>query len=162
MPSHPPVEQTRKPAVTQTTWRDIPFDNLTPGQVWHTQYELEADTVQGFYSLVGHRPTSSTSAGNDADAPVSPMVFSTFTPMFRAMGGRMEQGTIQTHQSIEVHHVPAYVGDVLDVETRLTQAEVDGHRHRVEVEIVFTLAGAPVCTTRSRYLWGYSRPKETR
>lgn len=167
MPSRPSTEEPPPLVVGQThEWREIPFDELAVGHVWHTTYELDAPTVRGFYALVGHEPGADATPGGATagaiTAPVSPMVFSTFTPMFRAMGGRMEHGTVQTHQVVDLHGAPAFVGDVLDVDVRLLSAEQDGDRRRVEIEVEFGRVGQPVCTTRSRYLWGYSRPGGTR
>lgn len=140
-------------AISMWSFDDLPFGELCVGEVYSTRYELSAGMVQRYLSLLeeaGHH------VGPTAVVPAA--IYCTFLPMFRAMGGRMEQGSIHTHQSVTVHGPPARVGDVLDVDIAVTRTSVDGDRRRVEVAASFSHDGRFVCTTRSKYLWGYSRP----
>lgn len=136
-------------------WRDIPFDELEPGVARYSFYALDPATVAHIEGVLdpSHRPPPGIGAG------VPPLVYTSFLPMFRALGGRMAQGTIHTHQSITVHSPAARVGDVLDAEVTVVSAEADGDRRRVDVQTVLTHQGRAVCTTRSRYLWGFSAPR---
>lgn len=141
-------------STTHTTpFEDIPFDELSVGEVRGTRYELGAEMVAALRSLVD---------GIDDQEPVEDAVpsavYCSFLPMFGALGGRMEQGSIHTHQSVTVHEPPARVGDVLDVAVTVAQASVVGDRRRVVVATSFSHEGRPVCSTRSHYLWGYSAP----
>lgn len=131
---------------------DIPFDELSVGEVRSTSYDLGAEMIAALQSLVD---------GTDAesvDDVVSPAVYCSFLPMFCALGGRMEQGSIHTHQSVTVYEPAARIGDVLEVAVTVTQTSVDGDRRRVVVATSFSHEGRPVCSTRSHYLWGFSAP----
>jgi len=123
---------------------DVGFDALDPGRELRTTYHVSAELVAEYDRLVGAREPSTT---------VRPWVFSTFRPMFAALGGRMEQGSIHTRQRVAVHAaVP--VGAVLDVVVRVTGAtERDGRRH-VDLEIAYAHDGTPVATTTGTFLWG--------
>lgn len=136
-------------------WRDIPFDELRPGAAHRCEYTVDPATVAGYVELLDGAARQVPAVGSD----VPSSVYSSFLPMFRALGGRMEQGTIHTHESITVHPPAARVGDVLNAEVMVTSAESDGGRRRVEVQTVFTHRGRAVCTTRSRFLWGFSTPQ---
>jgi hypothetical protein len=143
-----------KPTTPSEAFEDIAFDDLTLGIVRRTGYELAPTMVATFRSAVdaglGEVP--------EAGTPVPPSVYCSFLPMFRALGGRMEQGTVHTHQRVTMHAEPARVGDVLDVEVMVACTETDGRRRRVEVVTVFSNRGRAFCTTHSRYLWGYTAP----
>lgn len=145
------------PTRASAVFRDIPFAELRLGERRRTRYELGLDMVSAFYSITRRGERDEPLKAGD---PVPPAVYSTFLPLFHALGGRMEQGTIHTHQSVELAAASAYVGDVLDVEVTVVRAEVSGGRRRVEIATEFRREGRLVCRTRSRYLWGYSAPRE--
>jgi len=136
------------------SFEDIPFDELTTGTVRRTRYRLVPTTVAAFLAAVG----DGSDDVHEPGAPVPPSVYCSFLPMFRALGGRMEQGTVHTHQSVTLHGERARVGDVLDVDVTVASAETDGRRRRVEIVTAFSCHGRAVCTTHSRYLWGYVAP----
>jgi hypothetical protein len=135
-------------------WRDIPFHELEPGTTRRSHYALDQETVAGFSRLLDSSRQPAPAVG----ASVPSAVYSSFLPIFRALGGRMEQGTIHTHQSITVYSPAARVGDMLDAEVTVVSADAEGPRRRVEIRTVFSHCGRQVCTTRSRYLWGFSAP----
>jgi hypothetical protein len=135
-------------------WSDIPFDELKPGVARRCEYSLDPAMVAGYEELLDGARRPPPAVG--ADVPSS--VYSSFLPMFRALGGRMEQGTIHTHQSIALYAPAARVGDVLDAEVTVVSVESDGRRRCVEVQTEFSHQGRAVCTTRSRFLWGFSAP----
>lgn len=123
---------------------DVPFAALEPGRELRTTYHVSAELVAGYDRLVGADRPSET---------VRPWMFSTFRPMFSALGGRMEQGSIHTRQRVVVH-APVPVGAVLDVVVRVAGAtERKGRRH-VDLEIIYSHHGAPVATTTGTFLWG--------
>ncbi|MFD7008968.1 MULTISPECIES: hypothetical protein [Rhodococcus] len=136
-------------------WLDVPLDQLRPGTTLYSRFELRSDIVAAVRELVDGVPVPIPVAGE----PVSPAVYSSFLPFYRALGGRIEQGTVHTHQSISVNSEPAKVGDVLDADVTVVSAELNGDKRPVVVDIVFRSGSRWVCTTRSRYLWGYSAPR---
>lgn len=122
---------------------DVPFAALEPGRELRTTYPVTAELVAEYDRLVGAEPSTH----------ARPWVFSTFRPMFSALGGRMEQGSIHTRQRVVVHG-PVPIGAVLDVVVRVTGAtERNGRRH-VDLEIEYAHEGAPVATTTGTFLWG--------
>lgn len=121
---------------------DVPFAALEPGRELRTTYHVSAELVAEYGRLVGTRSTA-----------VRPWVFSTFRPMFQALGGRMEQGSIHTRQRVVVHG-PVPVGATLDVVVRITGATERGGRRHVDLEIEYSHDGTPVATTAGTFLWG--------
>ncbi len=119
------------------------FSALEPGRELRTTYHVSAELVADYDRLVGAEPS----------ATVRPWVFSTFRPMFSALGGRMEQGSIHTRQRVVVHG-PVPVGAVLDVVVRVTGATDRNGRRHVDLEIEYVHDGVPVCTTTGTFLWG--------
>jgi acyl dehydratase len=75
--------------------------------------------------------------------------------MFRGMGGRMEQGSIHTRQSMTVLR-PAAVGAKLEVEIRVADKHQRSARRHVVLEITFSDDRGPVCTSTGTFLWGYA------
>ncbi|SFI70185.1 MULTISPECIES: hypothetical protein [Amycolatopsis] len=144
---------TRPPA----RFEDIAFAELRVGKPYRTSYELGLDLVAAFRAAAAPGRNQIPHVGE----LVPPAVYSTFRPMFEALGGRMEQGTIHTHQSVTVATPPARAGDVLDVEVTVVRAEETADRRRlVEVATEYRHEGRRVCSTRSRYLWGFSAARE--
>ncbi len=123
---------------------DVPFDALEPGRELRTTYHVSAELVAEYDRLIGADRPSTT---------VRPWVFSTFRPMFSALGGRMEQGSIHTRQRVVVHG-PVPVGAVLDVVVRVSGATERKGRRYVDLEIEYAHEGAPVATTTGTFLWG--------
>ncbi|GAA4692411.1 hypothetical protein GCM10023215_31900 [Pseudonocardia yuanmonensis] len=144
---------------------DIPFARLVPGSVHRTRYALTADLVATYGRLVDD---AGEDADNDAaavgtpdvaaaDTPrlVPPYVYCTFLPIYRALGGRMEQGSVHTRQRVE-QRAQAFVGDVLDVEVTVGAAELRAGRPTVELVAEYVRRGVLVCRTTSTILWGYA------
>lgn len=123
---------------------DVPFAALEPGRELRTTYHVSVELVAEYDRLVGADRPSTT---------VPPWVFSTFRPMFQALGGRMEQGSLHTRQRLVVHG-PAPVGAVLDVVVLVTGATERNGRRYVDLEIAYAHEGAPVATTTATFLWG--------
>jgi acyl dehydratase len=125
---------------------DVAFEDFDCGDVFHTTHHLDPAVVAEYDRLVG-APSSR--------APVSPWAYCTFLPMFRAMDGRMEQGSIHARQTMTVHGQAA-VGATLDVEVRVAEKYERAGRRHVVLEIVFSDAERPVCTSAGTYLCGYA------
>jgi acyl dehydratase len=125
---------------------DIAFEDFERGDVFHTTHHLDPAAVAEYDRLVG---------APDARATVPPWVYCTALPMFRAMDGRMEQGSIHARQTMTVHG-PATVGATLDVEVRVAEKYERAGRRHVVLEMVFSDAGRPVCTSTGSFLWGYA------
>ncbi|SHK14961.1 hypothetical protein SAMN05443637_10380 [Pseudonocardia thermophila] len=128
-------------------FEDIPFDALTPGRTFRAELHLTEDLVREYGRLCG--------TADEPRTTVSPAVYCTFLPTFRALNGRLEQGTVHVEQRLEVRRaVP--VGTVLEAETTVRSRQ--GTRRQVVLETVFTDDAGIVCTSTSTYLWGFARP----
>ncbi|MQA06536.1 MAG: hypothetical protein GEV07_28785 [Streptosporangiales bacterium] len=128
---------------------DFPYDELQLDQVWTSTYEIAAELVDAYDRQVGaHRQSSRRTA--------PPWVFCTFLPMYRALGGRMEQGSVHVQQTAE-HHAVTYVGEVLDVEVRVSDKRERDGRKRVALETSYRGAERDLrCRVHTTLLWGYS------
>jgi acyl dehydratase len=131
---------------------DIPFARLVAGSVHRTHYALTADLVAAYDRLVG--PDSALPAP-DGTRVVPPYLYCTFLPIYRALGGRMEQGSVHTHQRVE-QRGPAYIGDVLDVDVTVAAAEFRAGRPTVVLDTVYARKGVVVCRATATILWGYA------
>lgn len=128
---------------------DFPYDELQSDRVWTSTYEITAELVDTYDRQVGadQQPGRRT-------AP--PWVFCTFLPMYRALGGPMEQGSVHVEQDVE-HHAGAYVGETLDVEVRVSDKQDRNGRKRVVLETSFRGAEGDLrCRVHTTLLWGYS------
>lgn len=131
---------------------DIPFEELVVGARSRTEFVVDHELVRSVERLV--------SGGAPAAGPpgVHPAVYCTFLPLFHAMGGRMEQGTVHVGQRLRVLG-PVPVGSTLGVEVTIAEARLDARgRRRVVLDAVYRLAGAVVCTSTGTYLWGHAKP----
>ncbi|RZT88874.1 hypothetical protein EV383_5827 [Pseudonocardia sediminis] len=127
---------------------DIPFAALVPGSVHTGRYPVTTELVAAYDRLTGSGP-----ARADGVAPSS--VFSTFDPVYRAMGGRMEQGSVHVGQRI-LPFADARVGDVLDVTVTVAEAAYVRDRPTVVLEVDYRRGDELVARTRSTILWGFS------
>ncbi|GAA4690891.1 hypothetical protein GCM10023215_29600 [Pseudonocardia yuanmonensis] len=128
---------------------DIPFAELSPGSRFHAELHLTEELVREYIRLAGVRT-------RQPQDTVPPSLYCTFLPMFQAMGGRMEQGTLQVGQRIRVRRAVT-VGTVLAAEVTVREAvEVHGRR-QVVVETVFSDRDVVTCVSTSTYFWGYAR-----
>ncbi|MFR9800907.1 hypothetical protein ACL02T_01230 [Pseudonocardia sp. RS010] len=137
---------------------DIPFARLVPGSVHRTRYALTADLVATYVRLVADADTDAVDTPDAAaDGPriVPPYVYCTFLPIYRALGGRMEQGSVHTRQRV-AQRAQAFVGDVLDVEVTVGAAELRAGRPTVELLAEYARRGVLICRTTSTILWGYA------
>lgn len=125
---------------------DIAFDALVPGSVHTGRYPITAELVAEYERLAGPGPGGGL-------APSS--VFATFDPVYRAMGGRMEQGSVHVRQQVE-RHGDARVGDVLDVRVTVAAAAWRNDRPTVELDVEYRRDGALLVRVRSTVLWGFS------
>jgi hypothetical protein len=141
------------PRVAQE-FADIPFARLVPGSVHRTRYALTTDLVAAYDRLVGAAPAPGSSGGARV---VPPYLYCTFDPVYRALGGRMEQGSVHTHQRVE-QRGPAYVGDVLEVAVTVAAAELRRGRPTVVLDTEYDREGVTVCRTTATVLWGYAAP----
>ncbi|MHA6796935.1 hypothetical protein ACVGVM_25995 [Pseudonocardia bannensis] len=126
---------------------DIPFASLVPGSVHRTTYPLTPDLVADYDRLVG------APAGRRTVVP--PWLYCTFLPIYRAMGGRMEQGSVHARQQVS-QHGEARVGDVLDVAVTVTEATLRKGRPTVVLDTVYAREDDVVCCVTSTILWGYA------
>lgn len=126
---------------------DIPFAQLEPGSVYRTTYPLTPELVASYDRLVDAPP------GERAVVP--PWVYCTFLPIYRAMGGRMEQGSVHARQQVEQFGA-ARVGDVLSVAVTVTEAAMRRGRSTVVLDTEYARDGDVVCRVRSTLLWGYA------
>ena len=123
---------------------DVPYDDLELGVVYTTTHDLDEALVAEYDRLVGAEP----------DGTVPPWVFCSFFPMYRAMNGRMEQGSVHIRQHTVMHR-PAQIGTTLTANVRVTDKyEHKGRRH-VSLEIVFADSDGPICTSTGTFLWGF-------
>jgi hypothetical protein len=127
-------------------FREIAYEDFERDDVFRATYDLAPSLVAEYDRLIG-------SSGGRGDVP--PWVFCTFLPMFRGMGGRMEQGSIHTRQSMTVFRSAA-TGAKLDVEIRVADKYERAGRRHVVLEIVFSDGHGPVCTSTGTFLWGYA------
>lgn len=125
---------------------DIAFDALVPGSVHTGRYPITAGLVAEYERLAGPGP-------GGGRAPSS--VFATFDPVYRAMGGRMEQGSVHVRQQVE-RRGDARVGDVLDVRVTVAEAAWRKDRPTVELDVEYRRDGAVLVRVRSTILWGFS------
>ena len=125
---------------------DIPFEDLVPGAVHTGTYPVTADLVAEYERLTGPGPGGGV-------AP--PSVFSTFDPVYRAMGGRMEQGSVHVRQQVGPI-TPARVGDVLDVRVTVAEAALRKGRPTVVLDTGYRRDGELLARVRSTILWGFS------
>lgn len=125
---------------------DIAFDELVPGSVHTGRYPITAELVAEYERLAGPGPGGGT-------APSS--VFATFDPVYRAMGGRMEQGSVHVRQQVD-RSADARVGDVLDVRVTVAEAAYRKGRPTVVLDAEYRRGGEPLARVRSTILWGYS------
>jgi enoyl-ACP reductase-like protein len=119
---------------------DIPFDELPPGLSATAELYLSEEIVGEYLRLVGA----------PVREPVAPSVYCTFLPMFHALGGRMEQGTVHLTQRIRVLR-PVFVGTLLSADVRVIEARRVGRRRRVVVEIVFRDGDTVACVSTGAY-----------
>lgn len=126
-------------------FRDLPFDELLPGVTARTDVVLTEEVV-GEYVRLG---------GGVASDVVPPSVYCTFLPMFSAMGGRMEQGTVHVGHRIDAVRA-VRVGTTLTAEVAVTEAVEERDRRRVVVETRFLDGDAVVCTSTGTYFWGHA------
>jgi hypothetical protein len=126
---------------------DITYAELIPGAVFHSTYPLTAELVDTYNRLVA-APASDPSV-------VPPWVYCTFRPVYQAMGGRMEQGSVHARQQVE-HLGDARIGDVLDVQVTVTTAELRKGRQTVVLTTEFSREASVLCRITSTILWGYS------
>jgi hypothetical protein len=126
---------------------DIPFARLRSGSVHRTTYPLTPELVAAYDRLVG--------APRAEAAAVPPWLYCTFLPIYRALGGRMEQGSVHAKQSVEQLGA-ARVGDVLDVTVTVAEAAVRKDRPTVVLHTEYARDGVVLCRVRSTILWGYA------
>jgi hypothetical protein len=126
---------------------DIPFTRLRSGSVHRTTYPLTPELMAAYDRLVGAPPAGGTT--------VPPWLYCTFLPIYRAMGGRMEQGSVHAKQSVEQLGA-ARVGDVLDVTVTVTEAGMRKDRPTVVLDTEYARDGTVLCRVRSTILWGYA------
>jgi hypothetical protein len=131
---------------------DIPFARLVPGSVHHTRYALTADLLAAYDQLVGADPAS---AAPDGARRVPPYLYCTFLPVYSALGGRMEQGSVHARQRVE-QRGPAYLGDILDVAVTVATAELRAGRPTVVLDTEYARRGVVVCRATATILWGYA------
>lgn len=130
---------------------DIPFAQLAPGSVHRARYALTPDLLATYARLVGDPAPDEP----DGTHVVPPYLYCTFLPVYRALGGRMEQGSVHTRQRVE-QVGPAYVGDLLEVTVTVAAAELRSGRPTVVLDTEYARDGRAVCRTSSTILWGYA------
>ena len=126
---------------------DIPFAQLERGSVHRTTYPLTPELVASYDRLVGAPP------GERAVVP--PWLYCTFLPVYRAMGGRMAQGSIHARQQVE-QLGEARVGDVLDVAVTVTEAALRKGRPTVVLDTEYARNGVMLARATSTLLWGHA------
>jgi hypothetical protein len=126
---------------------DIPFAQVEQGSVHRTTYPLTPELVASYDRLVGAPP------GERAVVP--PWLYCTFQPVYRAMGGRMAQGSIHARQQVE-QLGEARVGDVLEVTVTVTEAGLRKGRPTVVLETEYARDGMVIARAISTLLWGHA------
>lgn len=126
---------------------DISFAKLEPGSVHRASYALTPELVATYDQLVG--------APQGGRTVVPPWLYCTFLPIYHAMGGRMEQGSVHARQHVE-QLGEARVGDVLDVTVTVSEAALRKNRPTVVLHTEYARNGAVLCRVTSTILWGYA------
>ncbi|MQA97842.1 MAG: hypothetical protein GEV11_25670 [Streptosporangiales bacterium] len=126
--------------------------------MYRTTYALTPELVREYDELIGtdardgRRPTPGSANGD----PVPPWVFCAFAPLYDALGGRFDQGTVHLKHRLESFG-GARVGDELDVEVRVAEKYVRKGRDHAVLEMIFPATGAPACRITSTFLWGFAK-----
>lgn len=126
---------------------DIPFEQLVPGSVHRTTYALTRELVAEYDRLVGAPEVERT--------VVPPWLYCTFRPIYAALGGRMEQGSVHVRQHVE-QLGEAHLDDLLDVTVTVSEASVRKGRPTVVVETEYARGDTVLCRVLSTVLWGYA------
>ncbi|MQA88562.1 MAG: hypothetical protein GEV03_29115 [Streptosporangiales bacterium] len=124
---------------------EIPYDRIGEGEVYRTTYRVIREVADAYGELVGDGPGEA--------AP--PWVFCSFVPLYDALGGRFDQGTIHLRQRMELFG-RVDVGDELDVEVRVAEKYVRKGRNYAVLDVGFLRDGALKCRSTSTFLWGYA------
>lgn len=124
---------------------DIPFTQLRPGATHRTEYTVTPELVATYDRLLDIPP--------GARNIVPPWLYCTFLPVYRALGGRMAQGSIHVRQRVE-QLGQARVGDVLDVTVTVAEAAMRKGRPNVVLEVEYGRDGAALARVMSTLLWG--------
>jgi hypothetical protein len=124
---------------------DIPFAQLVQRSVHRTIYPVTPELVASYDRLVG--------APSGDRAVVPPWLYCTFRPIYRAMGGRMAQGSVQVRQQVE-QSGEARVGDVLTVAVTVLEAAVRKGQPTVVLDTEYVRDGVLLCRVTSTLLWG--------
>lgn len=137
---------------------EIPYDRIHAGDVFHAVYRLTPDLVRAYDELVGDDARDGGARTGDPvpGDPVPPWVFCAFTPLYDALGGRYEQGTIHLRHRLESFAV-ARVGDELDVEVRVAEKYVRKSRDHAVMEMDLRRGADLVCRITSTFLWGFAK-----
>lgn len=129
---------------------DVSYEALHEGQTFTSTYEVSGELVRVYNGLVGQPDPPEPSQ----TAP--PWVYCTFLPLYRALAGRMQQGSVHTRQKVD-HVTATRIGEVLDVEVRVTaKFERDGKRHVVFESLFYGTGHDLRCRVETALLWGYS------
>lgn len=129
---------------------EVPYDRIDVGDVYRTTYRITPEIAAAYRRLVGEVVTEGTTS---PFAP--PWVFCSFVPLYDALGGRFDQGTIHLRQRMEMFG-RVQVGEELDVEVRVTDKYVRKGRNYAALEVSFLRDGEVTCRTGSTFLWGYA------
>lgn len=137
--------------------KEIPYDSIAEGDVYRASYALTPELVGAYDELVGTDARDGRAAAPPAPGdPVPPWVYSAMAPLYDALGGRYAQGTVHLKHRMETYAV-AHVGDVLDVELRVTGKHVRKGRERAVMEMDLLRDGTLICRVTSTFLWGYAK-----
>lgn len=127
--------------------REIGYHQITKGDVYTGSCIVSSDMAKAYASFVG------------AEEPydvVDPWVFCSFTPWYRALGGRPEQGTVHLRQRTELYG-RTRVGEALQVEVRVAEKGIRKDRPYVRLETLYKDNGRVRCSSTATFLWGYAQ-----
>lgn len=137
--------------------KEISYDKVAEGDVFRARYALTPELVGAYDELIGTDARDGRLAPAPAHGdPVPHWVFSAMAPLYDALGGRYDQGTVHLKHRMESFGT-AHVGDVLDVEVRVARKyERKGRDHAV-MDMDFLRDGDLVCRVTSTFLWGFAK-----
>lgn len=119
------------------------YEALSIGDEFSSKFTITEQFVKGYVEAVGE----TYEAGK-----VPNYVFSVFTPIYDALGGRNSPGAIQFKQKTE-HFSSASVGDELDVVVTITNKYHKKNKDYLVYEVEFLKENTLICKQETVTLW---------
>ena len=127
--------------------KEYTFDELSLGQRFRTQFDLKESIAKDFLK--------SLNIENIEGQPLPVAVFSTLTPIYKAIGARFPQGTIHLKQKME-HYGNPYIGDIFDIEVLIASKYEKKGRQYLVFETSFIKDNKLICKQESTQLMAFA------